>query len=308
MSVQNEELVSVIIPAYNMAQLTVKTVESVLNQSYKNIEIIVVDDGSTDDTKEKLSIFGNKINCICKENGGACSARNVGIRISKGKYIGILDCDDLYDAKKIELSVKFLEENPDFGLVHTDAYFVDQNDTIIRRRAHKKCKYSGWIKDKLILSTFICNSTVVLRRECFDQVGLFDEDMFPPADWDMWLRVSEFFQVGYVNAPLTKYRVTSSGCLNNLEQTRKEYLLVLDKFFLRNKLSGSSIKKKAYAACHLSFAQWYVVKNNKMRAREEVLLSLKEKFFNGKAIFFLLCNLFFYGYLEKKLKSKILFI
>lgn len=88
--------VSVIIPAYNKADLTVKTVQSVLSQTYVNIEIIVVDDGSTDNTREKLSVYATKIKYFYKNNGGACSARNAGIRLANGRYIAFIDCDDLY--------------------------------------------------------------------------------------------------------------------------------------------------------------------------------------------------------------------
>ena len=98
--------VSVIIPAYNKAALTVKTVESVLNQTYKNIEIIVVDDGSTDDTRRFLLPYDKEIKYIYKRNAGVCSARNVGIHLSTGEYIGLLDCDDMYLPQKIELSVE----------------------------------------------------------------------------------------------------------------------------------------------------------------------------------------------------------
>ena len=105
--------VSVIIPAYNKADLTVKTVQSVLSQTYVNIEIIVVDDGSTDDTKEKLLVFGDKINYIYKQNGGACSARNVGINCATGEYLALIDCDDIFYPDKISKSVECLEEKPD---------------------------------------------------------------------------------------------------------------------------------------------------------------------------------------------------
>ena len=118
--------VSVIIPAYNKADLTVKTVESVLSQTYENIEIIVVDDGSTDDTKSKIENFGDKVHYIYKQNGGACSARNVGIKQATGDFISLIDCDDIFYPEKIVQSVECLNNNSDFIIYYkiTNSRFV----------------------------------------------------------------------------------------------------------------------------------------------------------------------------------------
>ena len=98
--------VSVVIPAYHKADLTIKTVKSVLNHTYKNIEIIVVDDGSTDDTKDQLQLFGDRIHYIYKQNAGASSARNIGIKQAAGEYIALIDCDDIFYPEKISKSVR----------------------------------------------------------------------------------------------------------------------------------------------------------------------------------------------------------
>src|SRR6185295_19271400 len=126
----HQPLVTVIIPAYNAADHTVKTVQSVLDQTYSQIEIIVVDDGSTDDTRRKMESFGSRITYIFKKNGGACSARNMGLKIAKGTYIGLLDCDDKYLPRKIESGVAHLEKNPQVGLLHTNAYYIDAEDKV----------------------------------------------------------------------------------------------------------------------------------------------------------------------------------
>ena len=183
--------VSVIIPAYNKADLTVTTVRSVLGQTYGNIEIIVVDDGSTDDTREKLQIFGDRILYIYKQNGGACSARNIGIKKATGEYIALLDCDDIYYPEKIAKSVECLEKKSDFGFVYTGAYFIDGCGDVISEHRAAGGQPSGWITTKLLQENFICNSTAVIRKECFEIVGYFDENIFIPADLDMMLRLSE---------------------------------------------------------------------------------------------------------------------
>ena len=141
----NVKKVSVIIPAYNKADLTIKTVQSVLSQTYENIEIIVVDDGSTDDTKNKLKLFGDRIHYIYKQNGGVCSARNVGIKQATGEYIALIDCDDIFYPEKIAKSVKCLEKKSDHGFVYTDAYFINRDDNIISKHQILNRPASGWI-------------------------------------------------------------------------------------------------------------------------------------------------------------------
>ena len=279
---KREPLVSVIIPAYNMADFTVKTVEGVLCQSYPKIEIIVVDDGSTDDTQKKLEPFEGRIIYVRKENGGACSARNVGIRRARGEFIGLLDCDDLYMPEKIRKSVEEMEARPQAGLLHTGVYFIDGQEKIIGRR-RSVAHYQGWAIDKLIVVNLVANGTAVVRRECFDKVGLFDEQLFPPADWDMWLRIGEHYQLAYLDEPLSKYRVSSNWNFKNLEHMKEEEAIVLSKFFERNPQTSASIKNKAYSRYHFTMAKCYLVKGDEGAMKEHLNESLRLNPFNLKA-------------------------
>ncbi len=282
---ENNPRVSIVIPAYNMAEYTSRCVKSILNQTYKNIEIIVVDDGSKDNTKAEMLKFGDRIKYVCKENGGACSARNFGARLAQGKYIGFLDCDDMYLPQKVELSVKFLEQNPDYGFVYSNLYYVDKDDKIFRLHAPWfKRQYQGRIKTKLILGNFVGNPTVIMRKDCLDKVGLYREDIFFPADWDMWLRISEQFKAGYINKPLCSYRIVSQGCFKNLEKSEHENMIVLDSFFLRNKDVSNRIKNRAYANNYLSMAECYFVKENKDKARKELNKALSNDPLNLKVL------------------------
>ena len=272
--------VSVIIPAYNKAELTVKTVESVLGQTYNNIEIVVVDDGSTDDTRQSLLPYSHKIKYIYKENGGACRARNMGIRSATGEYVALLDCDDIYLPKKIEKCVDYLERKLDIGFVYTPACFIDANGARIKRYPRFARRSSGYIARKLLRKNFICNSTVVVRRGCFKKAGYFDESIFTSADWDMWLRLSEYYKAGYIDEPLTLYRSSDSYILNNLERTKKECFVVLEKAFKRNNI----LRKNVFLSnVYFQQALGYLRIGDVARAKREIILALKENTFSLQA-------------------------
>lgn len=230
--------VSVIIPAYNSAAYTVETVESVLAQTYRSFEVIVVDDGSTDHTREALAPYDGQVHYIYKQNGGACSARNEGIRHAKGEYIACLDCDDLWLPEKLEYSLPVLEREPDMGFVFSPCYTIDPAGEIIGEVHYTFDLEQAYLG--LLMHNFVMAPTVVMRRSCLEQVGLFDESIFIPADWDLWLRLSRQFRVGYVDRPLSKYRVASNFTLRHVEQSVREADYVLEKQFrIANELSTS---------------------------------------------------------------------
>lgn len=274
--------VSVVIPAYNKANLTVKTVKSVLNQTYANIEIIVVDDGSTDDTKDKLQLFKDRIIYIYKKNGGACSARNVGIKQATGEYVALIDCDDIFYPEKISKSVECLEKESDCGFVYTGAYFIKGDDSIISEHKKYNPHFSGWIATKLILRNFICNSTVVVRKSCFKEVGLFDEKIFIPADWDMWLRLSEKYKAAYIDEDLTGYRLTNGFTALNMEKAIEEKCYALDKAFTRSNYFSKKFKKKCLSNAYYSYGISYAVVGNFKKSREFLYKSVVNNPYNLK--------------------------
>jgi glycosyltransferase involved in cell wall biosynthesis len=299
------DTVSIIIPAYNKAELTARTVNSILKQTYPNIEIIVVDDGSTDSTRPKMAEFGGQIRYIYKKNGGACSARNVGICESQGDYIGLLDCDDLYAPQKVEKCIQYLKRFPQYGFVHTAAHFIDQDDKVVGTYSHPRSRKEGWISDRLIMGNFVCNSTIFARKMCFDRVGLFDETFFMPADWDMWIRLAEKYQAGYLNEPLTYYRVTDNYILKRIEKCQEEEEIVLNKFFDRNKCPKAISANKVYSNFHYRFAQCYFLQGNDERLKKEMILCLEKNPMNIKAL--LSCAYYFLARnsLKKQLEKRI---
>ena len=276
LSPMKQPLVSIIIPSYNMSALAVRAVESVLSQTYKNIEIIVVDDGSTDDTRLRLESFKEKIRYFYKTNGGVCSARNVGLREARGEFIGLLDSDDTYMPEKVERCLDFLQKNPDFCFVHTDTYLVDSQGNDIERYQHPKSRCAGWITDQLLMGNFIANPTNFFRRECYERCGGYEESLFPPGDWDLWLRISKEYKIGYIDQPLSRYSVLSNSCFNDLERTRREEQWVLDNFFKNEARWNGLVRRKAYGEFHLRNAQCYFVKQQEAECRREYEKSFQQ--------------------------------
>ena len=181
-------LVSVIIPAFNAGALILETIESVRNQTYAPLEIIVVDDGSTDNTPQLLARFMQEgaLRYVRQQNKGQAAARKAGFEVSQGTYITFIDADDLIAPEKIALQVNYMESYPDCGVCYSDiAHFWHENPRVL---LHKKLKYhEGFIFDKLIRSNFIQVMTSLIRRTCLEQCGMPDERFRRSDDWYLWL-------------------------------------------------------------------------------------------------------------------------
>ena len=201
------KLVSVVIPTYNRAELVLKAIDSVLCQTYKNIEIIVVDDGSTDQTAQELAVYGDRICYLYKENGGVSTARNHGIRHCKGELIAFLDSDDIFLPDKIAKQVSFIDENPGFGLVLCDYYFIDMNGCRTGQSNRRvDLPRNGWIIDSILLSPFLVPSSVLVEAKLLYQVGLFNEGLKTAEDIELHLKLGRITQIALISEPLVEYR------------------------------------------------------------------------------------------------------
>ena len=204
--------VSVVIPAYNAEKWISQTIESVLAQDFKDYEIVVVNDGSTDCTKDIVSGYKD-VYCIDKSNGGQASARNVGIRAAKGKYVAFLDADDLWAPHKLRLQMELIESSGT-KWCYSDCYVLEDATGIIRCKLSQLRKlHRGNVLVPLYLGCFIGSPTPVVHRRIFDTVGYFDEDprILRSEDWEMWLRIAAHFPVEFVNQPLAYYRDHYAG-------------------------------------------------------------------------------------------------
>jgi len=221
-------LVSVVIPTYNRARFISQSIESVEQQTFKNYEIIVVDDGSNDNTAELLQLrYGKKIVYIRKQdNQGLAAARNTGVEAARGKYIAFLDDDDQWLPEKLEMQVVLMQHNPSLGLAYCNAYLVNESNTLIKEIQGSK---RGYIFDDMLTSNHFGISSVLLQKKVFLETGLFDECLSALEDWDLWIRVSKMYEVDFVNRALVTYRMHSNNMSNNLMNMERSTFMVLDK-------------------------------------------------------------------------------
>ncbi len=211
--------ISVIIPTHNRAELLDRAIKSVLAQTFEDFELIVVDDASTDGTSEVVAEFDDpRIRYIrLKKNSGAPTARNTGIKKSRGAFIAFLDDDDEWLPHRLELQVKRFEElDEEVGVVYGGFYYVSQQTgKIIGKRmpAHR-----GWVYRNLLVENFVGSPTLLIRRECFKRAGLFDPKLTSSQDWDMWLRIARYYKFDYVEDVVAKYYVHGRQITFNLDR------------------------------------------------------------------------------------------
>lgn len=277
--------VSIIIPAFNKYNLTKKTINSIIDQTYKNIEIILINDGSTDDTSKLENEFKDIIKYYYTKNCGASASRNLGILKSTGDYLAFIDCDDIYLPTKLEKSINILKLNPDYDFLYTDVFLIDKNDEHINYE-YKPLNHpgSGYIGKKILLSDFtITNSTLVVKKKCFEIIGNFDESIFIAADRDILLRLAFKFKAFYVAEKLTGYRVGSGNIFKDIDGSLKEFLYILDKNIEEIPDLPLIFKNECYSNVYYNFAKNYVKKNNMFLAKKYFYMSLKLSFFKKKS-------------------------
>jgi len=215
--------VSVIIPSYNHVQYIRQCVDSVLAQTYQDIEIIVVDDGSTDGTVEILREYDDRIVLIEQTNRGTQAARNAAIRASSGEFIALLDSDDEWLPGKLQRQMPVLVEHPEIGMAYGQAYTIDEQGVRLNSgRAFGAPVSESAFEDILVLNP-VPALTAVVRRSCLNDVGLFDESFIGAADWDLWLRIAHRWSIVCVEEPLALYRVHDSNTTKLLYKTRQIY-------------------------------------------------------------------------------------
>jgi glycosyltransferase involved in cell wall biosynthesis len=275
--------VSVIIPTYERAHLVSQAIDSILAQTYDDREIIVVNDGSTDNTAEILAGYADRITLIHQENRGVAAARNAGMRVARGEYIAFLDDDDLWEPQKLAQQIPLLEIDPLVGLVSSDMVFFDEEGI------HPGTYWDGFIPPAtitpwtLLKGSFLSVPTIVIRQSCLAQVGYFDENLQVCEDYDLWLRIVEGWKVDYINAPLVRcFRSQDRNFQNlskNIEQMILKTIQVKIATFDRNP-QLRQLPRKYLDAClksdYHSLANLYA-KNGELEKEQEITKILAEK-------------------------------
>ena len=247
--------VSVIIPSYNSGNYILKTLNSVISQTMNDLEIIIIDDGSTDNTKEIIeSVKDKRINYIYKVNQGLAAARNTGIRNARGKYITFLDADDEFLPNKLTDQVDFLENNPDFGLVVGGTHRIDKLGKILIKAKPEKRKILP--SEIFVASQFPVHSTLI-RKFWIDRVGLFDETLSAAEDWDYYCRLATLgCNMFYIDKAVCCYRFLCGSMSTKAEEQTRSMLKVVEKTFNKNIMPEEFLKyeNKAKGYTHLKGA------------------------------------------------------
>lgn len=236
--------VSVIIPTFNRANYLKNSVQSVLSQTIKDLEIIVINNYSTDNTLEVISAFNDeRIKIINFKNGGVIArSRNQGMLQSSGKYISFLDDDDLWCPDKLEIQIKYMEEHPLSCLVYSNAIIIDEKGNRKGLIIDQKKAKQGRIFLDLLGGNFIPILTVLMKRELLESNGLLNEEpsLIAVEDYEYLLRAALKFDIGYINNPLAMYRVHSSS------MSKARSVALLRQKVLKRFLDNSEIPKKFY--------------------------------------------------------------
>ncbi|MBW4665550.1 MAG: glycosyltransferase [Chroococcus sp. CMT-3BRIN-NPC107] len=254
--------VTVVIPTYNAIAYLPKTLESLFSQTFTDFEVIVVDDGSSDTTSEWIcNLKDERLATVLQTNQGVSVARNKGIAVSSGKYVAFLDSDDLWEPTKLEKQVQCLEKNPDVGFVNTWIKTIDEQDNILGIVKAPEAEGNVWMQI-MEENVVLCGSVPMIRRSCFEDVGVFDTNLLSAEDWDLWIRLSAKYSLALIREPLVSYRQNLQSKSNNLEKHLFYRLKTIDKTFQSVPPELQYIKNRAYGHAYLAMGWKFLLQKN----------------------------------------------
>lgn len=271
--------VSVIIPAFNAMPHLPQTIESVLQQTFNDFEILIIDDASTDSTVEWISqIKDHRIHLIQQtKNQGPNAARNLGINSAKGDYIAFLDADDIWEPAKLFKQVEILERDIHIGLIYTSATIMNEEGQVTGRLFVARKEGNVW--ESLIQGNFVdCPSSVIVRRECFNQVGLFDVNFRCFEDWEMWIRIAKTYRFAAMSEPLVKFRMVANSNSKNYHLMETSFHQVINKIFQSVDTEILPLKKRSCSHANIVLA-WKALQSkdkNIVQASKYKNLAFKE--------------------------------
>ena len=237
----NQLIVSVIIPVYNRVEMLKEAIESVLSQSFKDFELIVVDDGSSDKgVKDTLKSYGNKIISIYQKHLGVSAARNNGIKHAKGKFIAFLDSDDIWLKKKLEIQIDFFDKNKDALICQTQETWLRDGKHFNPKKYHKKI--SGDIFEASLNLCLVSPSAVMIRRKIFEEISLFDESLKACEDYDLWLKISAIYPIYLIDKKLIIKRGGHKDQLSKIGMLDKYRIISLKNILESGKLNKQQMQ------------------------------------------------------------------
>jgi len=231
--------ISVIIPTFNRIDLLKRAIDSVLNQSIKPYDIIVVDDGSIDGTSDMIKQKYKSIKLIQQKNSGVSAARNNGIKNAQGDWIALLDSDDEWKKNKLEEQVNKLTDNPKYDFCHTNEIWIRNGIRVNQKKRHKK--YGGFIFDKCLDICRISPSSVLFNKNIFNHVGWFNDKLPVCEDYDLWLRITAEFEILFIDKPLiVKYGGHSDQLSHSVEAIESFRIKALESLLENSDLSKNN--------------------------------------------------------------------
>jgi glycosyltransferase involved in cell wall biosynthesis len=228
-----QDLVSVVTATYNMGRYLPQAVQSVLSQTYANVEIQIVDDGSTDDTAQIVRRWDQdeRVHVHRQSNGGQAQARNRGVALSKGPYVAFLDADDEWLPHKLSRQMP-LFATPQVGVVFSDYERMDGEGRALPKPPTRM--YRGRVSGALLIDNFVSFQTVVVRRECLERHGAFDESVRMGDDYDLWLRLSAHYEFDFVPEATVRYRIWSGQMSKNYRRRYESAIRTMQRFLEHN--------------------------------------------------------------------------
>jgi glycosyltransferase involved in cell wall biosynthesis len=234
--------VSVVIPAYNAARYLADAIESVLAQSYKDVEILVVDDGSTDDTPSVATHYEGVVRYIRQDNQGVAAARNRGIGESRGRYVAFLDADDVWETAKLEHQVQALADQPGCLACYTAATVVEEG--LVPVKVERRGPLAPTQLELFFANRIGTPSSVLVDRDLLNRAGGFDTGLSQCADWEMWIRLRGHASFCYVDEPLIQYRQHTANMSRSASLLEQDSLRALEKGFAIPGLPGEIVRQR----------------------------------------------------------------
>lgn len=253
-----QPLVSVVTATYNMSQYLAEAVLSVLNQDYPAVELIVIDDGSTDDTAAVLAPFADdqRVTVIQQPNAGQTVAKNRGMRQARGKYIGFCDADNAWLPDKLSRQVHHLEKNPRLGVIYGDIQFMDENGAPLPTPAVRR--HSGRITGKLLADNFVTFNTTLAPRRVLEEFEYMDESLTMAIDYDLWLRISTRHDFLHLPETLVRYRIWGGQMSHKTGERMDNFFRLLERFLARYPGSVTPAEiRRAWAHSYVTRGRWH---------------------------------------------------